>query len=235
MLKAFGLSRVSIVDVRPADAFKLGHVPLAVNVPAQVFKDHPRSFGKLAAVLGQAGVDRSHEAVVVSEGGLNEDSALAVLMLESLGQQKVSVFMDGIDRWAELGQAVARPAAAAGPGKPPEPASTPALPYAVNPRADRLVAGAQITQGPYPKVYVASGPQLPAKMPQGRLLHLPYAEFLNADGTPKAAKDIWNTLAKAGVPRYAEVVVVADVLGQAAVNYVIFRLMGFPDVKVWVP
>ena len=235
MLKAFGLSRVSIVDVRPADAFKLGHVPLAVNVPAQVFKDHTRSLDKLAALLGQAGVDRSHEAVMVSEGGLNEDSALAYLMLESLGQQKVSIFLDGIDRWAELGQTVARPAAAAGPGKPPGPASAPALPYAVNPRADRLVDSSTSAPGPQPTVYIASGSRLPVKAPPGQLVHLPYAQFLNADGTPKAAKDIWNALAKAGVPRYAEVVLVADTLGEAAVNYVIFRLMGFPEVKVWVP
>jgi len=235
MLKAFGLSRVSIVDVRPADVFRLGHVPLAANVPAQVFKDHPHSPGTLAARLGQAGVDRSHEAVVVSEGGLNESSALAYLMLESLGQHKVSIFMDSIERWAELGQTVARPAAVAGSGKPPETASTQASPYAVSPRADRLVADARSTQGPHPRVYIASGQQLPAKTPEGRLLHLPYAQFLNADGTPKAAKDIWNTLAKAGVPRYTEVVLVAETLGEAAMNYVIFRLMGFPDVKVWVP
>ncbi|MDP1650882.1 MAG: rhodanese-like domain-containing protein [Rubrivivax sp.] len=235
MLKAFGLSRVSIVDVRPADVFKLGHVPLAVNVPAQIFKDHPHSPEALAALLGQAGVDRSHEAVVVSEGGLNESSALAYLMLDSLGQQKVSIFMDSVERWAELGHAVARPAAAAGSGKPPEPRSTQALPYAASLRADRLVTDAKSTQGLYPKVYVASGRQLPVKTPEGPLLHLPYDQFLNADGTPKAAKDIWSALAKAGVPRYAEIVLVADALGEAAVNYVIFRLMGFPDVKVLAP
>ena len=38
-----------------------------------------------------------------------------------------------------------------------------------------------------------------------------------------------------GVPRYAELVVFADAPGEAAVNYVLFRLMGFPDVKVWTP
>ena len=235
MLKAFGLSQVSIVDVRAADVFKLGHVPLAMNVPAETFKSNRRSPEKLAALLGQAGVDRSHEAVVVSDGGLNESSALAFLMLESLGQDKVSIFMDSIERWAELGHEVARPAAAAGPGKPPEPSSTPAKPHAANLRASMLVSDPKSTQGPYPKLYVASGAQPPARTPEGRVLHLPYAQFLNADGTPKAAKDIWNALAKAGVPRYAEIVVFADSLGEAAVNYVVFRMMGFADVKVWTP
>ena len=235
MLRAFGLSQVSIVDVRPADVFKLGHVPLAVNLPAQAFNSYRHSPEKLAILLGQAGVDPSHEAVVVSEGGLNESSALAFLMLESLGQQKVSVFMDSTERWAELGLEVARPAAAAGSGQPLEPSSSRVKPYAASLRADRLVTDPMSTRGLYPKVYVASGQKLPAKMPEGRVLHLPYAQFLSADGTPKAAKDIWNTLAQAGVTRYAEVVLFGDSPGEAAVNYVIFKLMGFPDVKVWAP
>ena len=110
-----------------------------------------------------------------------------------------------------------------------------AKPFAADLRSNRLVADPQSTQGLYPKVYVASGTQLPARTPQGRVLHLPYAQFLHADATPKAAKDIWNVLAKAGLPRYAEIVVFADSLGEAAVNYVIFRMMGFADVKVWAP
>jgi|CXWL01.1.fsa_nt_gi 3-mercaptopyruvate sulfurtransferase SseA len=235
MLKAFGLSQVSIVDVRGADVFKLGHVPLAVNVPVQEFKDHLRNPQGLAAVLGRAGVDPSHEAVVVSEGGLNESSALAYWLLEGLGQHKVSIFMDSIERWAELGQDVARPAAPANPGKAPEPLPARVSPYAANLRADTRVAGPPGTPGAVPKVYVASGRQLPARAPEGRVLHLPYGQFLLADGTPKAAKDIWHALAQAGVPRYAEIVVYADAPGEAAVNYVIFRLMGFSDVKVWLP
>lgn len=249
MLKAFGLSQVSIVDVRAADVFKLGHVPLAVNVPMQTFKSHLQSpdtlaaLAALAALLRDAGVDHSHEAVVVSDGGLNENSALAYWMLDSLGQGKVSVFMDSIERWAELGNEVARPAAVttpgaasgAVPGAAPQQPSQQALLSATALRSNRLFSDPKSSQGLYPKVYVASGAQLPARQPDGRVLHLPYAQFLNADSTPKAAKDIWNLMAKAGVPRYAEIVVFADSLGEAAVNYVIFKMMGFPHVLVWAP
>lgn len=35
MLKPWGLSQVTAVDVRSAEAFRLGHVPLALNLPAQ--------------------------------------------------------------------------------------------------------------------------------------------------------------------------------------------------------
>ena len=235
MLKAFGLSRVSIVDVRAADAFRLGHVPLAVNVPAPTFGSHLRDPAGLARVLGQAGVDPALEAVIVSDGGLNENAALAFLMLESLGQHKVSLHLDSIERWAELGHDVVRPAAAAGAGNSRAAAPVQTLPYAAQPRAGMLVADTDGSLGRYPRVWVASGAQLPTRTPPGRMLHLPYTGFLNADGTPKPAKDIWTLLEKAGLPRYAEIVLFADAPGAAAVNYVVFRMMGLADLKVWLP
>lgn len=235
MLKAFGLSTVSVIDLRPAEAFKLGHIPLAVNLPMQAVKSQANDLKQLAALLGQAGVNPAHEAVLVSEGGLNENSALAFLLLERLGQHKVSVFTDSVERWAELGHDVARPAATPGPGQPTTLASAQAKPYVAAPRPDTLVTDPRRAEGLFPKVYVASGAQMPGQRPQGRVLHLPYAQFVGADGRPKAAKDIWLTLNKAGLPRYAEVVVFADSLGEAAVNYFIFRLMGFADVKVQAP
>jgi 3-mercaptopyruvate sulfurtransferase SseA len=97
-----------------------------------------------------------------------------------------------------------------------------------------FVADAKSTRGVYPKVFVASGASIPAKTPEGTVVHVPYTDLLNADGTPKAAKEIWAVLSKAGVPRYAELVTFADDPAEAAVTYYILRLMGWPDVKALV-
>ena len=43
---------------------------------------------------------------------------------------------------------------------------------------------------------------------------------------------VLGILNKAGVPRYAEIVCVADDPGEAAVVYFVLKLMGWPDVKV---
>ena len=247
MLKAFGLSQLSIIDVRPAEVFKLGHVPLAVNLPAQLFIDQRQNPQALLALLGQAGVDPSHEVVVVSEGGITAQAALAHLVLEGLGQRQVSIFMDSIERWAELGHEVARPAPAAAASMPPEPSTTPSAAATAPPsttpvralvnarRTDHRIADANSPQGLYPRVFVASGPQLPATTPPGQLVHLPHARLLKPDGTPKPASELWNLIHQAGVPRYAQIVVLADSAGDAAVNQLIFRLMGFADVLVWAP
>ena len=119
MLRMYDVARVSVIDVRPADAFKQGHVPFALNIPADVFRSHLNQPEKLAEILGRSGVDASYEAVVISDAGLNANSAIAFFMLESLGQKRVSVFMDSIDKWLESGHELTKDATAVGPKKGP--------------------------------------------------------------------------------------------------------------------
>jgi len=231
-IRTFGDVQFSILDVRPAEAFNAGHVPFALNIPADVFKSNLNEPDKLAKILGPAGVDASHEAVLISGAGLNKDSALAFVMLQKLGQKKVSIFMDSMEKWAKLGFPLKKDATVVGPKKARQDLSIPPTTYPGNFRKDVVIADPKSTQGRYPKVFIASGKDLPAKAQDGKVAHVPYMDLLNADGTPKAAKDIWNILAKAGVPRYAELVCFSDDPGEAAVNYFILKLMGFPDVKV---
>ena len=240
MMRMFGISNVSVVDVRPAEAFNHGHVPYALNIPADVFKANIGNPGKLAEILGPAGVNALHEAVVVSGAGLTKESALAFLMLERLGQKKVSIFMDsmesieGMDKMAQRGFALTKTATAVGAKKSPNDLSIPPVVYSAKLRKDLVIADARSTQGVYPKIFIASGKEMPTKAQDGKVVHIPYTNLLNADGTPKAAKDIWNILTKAGVPRYAELVLFSDDPGEAAANYFILKLMGFPDMKVLV-
>jgi thiosulfate/3-mercaptopyruvate sulfurtransferase len=220
--RAFGGAQVSIVDVRPASAFIEGHVPFAVNVPADVFRSNLSDPDKVAGILGPAGVDSSHEAVVVSGGGLTTDAALAFVALEKLGQKRVSVLMDTMDKWVARGFKVRKDAAV----------SVRPTTYSRDLRRDVIVADTKSAQGVYPRVFIASGKTVSAKAQDGKVVHVPYTDLLDADGTPKPAKDIWNILTKAGVPRYAELVCFSDDPGEAAVNYFILRLMGYPDIKV---
>ncbi|HWY67763.1 MAG TPA: rhodanese-like domain-containing protein [Terriglobales bacterium] len=234
MIRMYLGAPISLVDVRPATAFNQGHIPFSLNIPGDVFKNNVGNPIKLAQILGPAGVNPSDEAVVISGAGLTKDSALAFVMLEKLGQKKVSLFIDSMDKWTERGQHVTKDATVVAPKKGAHDLSIPPNNYPENFRRDVVVADPKSTHGIYPKVYIASGKDVPAKSQDGKIVHVPYTDLLNADGTPKAAKDIWNTLAKAGVPRYAELVCYSDDPGEAAVNYFILKLMGFPDIKVLV-
>jgi len=234
-MRFFGVARISVVDVRPGEAYALGHLPFSLNIPAERFAALLSDPARLAELLGRSGVDRSHEAVVVSDGGLNERAALAWLALQAVGQQRVSILMPSTERWAELGHEVTREPTAVGPKKSPMDPSIPPASYAAAPRAGTIIADPKATQGLYPKVFVASGKNLPAVRPEGTVVHLPYTSLLEADGTPKPAKELWKAISKAGVPRYAEIVVFSDRIGEAAANLFLLKLMGFTDVKVWAP
>jgi len=234
MIRMFLGAPVSIVDVRPTAAFNQGHIPFSLNIPVDVFKVNAANPAKLAEVLGPAGVNVTTEAVVISGSGITKDSALAFVMLEKLGQKKISIFVDSMDTWTQRGQKVTKDMTVVGPPKGPHDVSIPPTTYPENFRKDVAITDPKSTHGVYPKVYIASGKDLPAKSQDGKIIHVPYTDLLNADGTPKAAKDIWNVLSKAGVPRYAELVCVSDDPGEAAVDYFILKLMGFPDIKVLV-
>lgn len=232
MLRSFGVAKLSVVDVRPAESFRQSRVPFAINIPADVFRRHFDAPAKLAEALGTAGVDVAQEAVIVSAGGLNPDSALAFLMLEKLGQKRVSVLSDSVEDWGFAGYPLEKESSAAGPGNATKnPFATP-LAYPVALRPGIVTRDPQGTPGMYPKVLIASGKSLPAKVPDGKVIHVPYTDLVNADGKPKSAMDIWNILVKAGVPRYAAIVTFADDPGEAAANYFVLKLMGYPDVTV---
>ena len=234
MMRMFGVAKLAVVDVRPPEAYAQGHVPYALNIPAEVFKGHLGNPLKLAEILGASGVNAADEAVILSEGGLNPRAALAFLMLEKLGQQRVSVLMDSVDDWGLGGFALTKEATVVGARKSPQDLAVPATTYPASLRPGVVISEASRSQAAYPKVFIASGKTAPATVRDGKVIHIPYTDLLNADGTPKPAKDLWGVLAKAGVPRYAEIICVADDPGEAAVNYFILKLMGYPDVKVLV-
>ena len=218
-MRMFGLARVSIVDLRSADAYAQGHLPFSAHVPADAFRAGVFDPAALAARLGAAGVDPAHEAVIVSGAGVTREAALAYVMLERLGQTKASVLVASLDSIETL-EAMARADFAV----TKEPSRLPARPYPAKPGA------AAASEAPMSPVYVASGTAFPANPPAGKVVHLPAAQLVNADGTPKSAAAIWALLAKAGVPRDAPIVTIADDPADAALNYYLLRLMGFPQV-----
>lgn len=217
MLTMSGLSRYAIVDVRDRAAYELGHLPHALSLPAARLREHLGDPAALSALLGAAGIDAEQELTLSGEGGLNEPLALAYLALRSAGQRRVSLLLDGIDRWAEQGRELSR-----------DPVRATERRHVARPPAQLWIdAGAPASQ--LPRVHIASGARPPAAPAQGRLLHLPYRQFLDAEGRPRPAHEIWGLMDKAGLPRDAELVLLADEPGAAAVNHVLLSLMGLPS------
>ena len=233
MLRMYGRSNICIIDIRSSEVFNEGHVPFALNIPADVFKSNIGNLNKLAEILGQSGIDQSQEAVIISDSGITKDAALVFLILEKLNQKKVSIFTDSMDKWSSLGYAITKDTTIVGLKTASMDLSIPPTNYPLNLREEIMIKDLKGTSGIYPKVLIASGKNAP-ETEGDNVVHLLYTDLLNSDGTPKSAKDIWNILTSAGVPRYAEIICFSNDPGEAAVNYFIFKLMGYPDVKVLV-
>lgn len=234
MMRAFGVARLNIVDVRPTARYALGHVPYALNIEAATFRRHLGHPGRLAEALGSGGVNPTDEVVLVTDRGLTPDAALAFLALTQLGHAKVSLLMDSVDEWGLRGFELTKQPTLVGKPQSPKEQAVPPAAYAPQPRTGVLVTDPAATRGEFPKVFVAMGQRAQASPPAGApVIALPYTELLTNEGQPKPAPELWTLISKAGVPRQAEVILFADDVAEAAVGYVIFRLMGWPDVKVW--
>ena len=229
MLRAFGFSKISMIDVRAAEAFKLGHLPASMHLSVEAMRDGIDRPDTLAAALTGARVNAADEAVVISDGGITPQAALAYLLLEVAGQSKVSILLDSVDNWGLSGLTIERPSET---GVAASSAKGASAPYVASTRPGLLLREPPPQAGLYERVYIDSGLTASAGKRDGKIVHIPYTSLLNADRTPMAAKDIWRILNKAGVPRYAEIICVAGETADAAVNYVLLKMMGFPDLKV---
>ncbi len=225
MTRMYGVARLSVIDVRPAEAYMQGHLPFAQNIPAALFRQHMGDRASLAGLLAAAGVRAEHEVVIVGTGGLNPDVALAFALLERQGLKRVSVLMDSVEDWGFAGLALEKAA------RPVSAAPVAALAGLMTGDGGKASRPAQ-----FARVYLAAGAKPPGSTPRdGTLIHLPYAELLDAQHRPKPAKALWQVLSKAGVPRYAEIVATGDDAGEAAMDYFVLKLMGYADVKLVLP
>src|SRR5690606_37082820 len=230
--RTLGSIHVSIIDLRDPAQFDSRHVPFALNIPAKAFRDKLAGTDGLKKLLGTSGVNPKHEAVIVSGQGITPDAALAFVALERLGQAKVSIFTDTIDTWAQRGNALSNKPTVVAEKTIPFDLNIPPVEYEANARENVFTTVKPAANAAFPRVYLASGEKLPSKTPEGKVVHLPYSQLLDEHGKPKSAAEIWQILSKAGLPRFAEIVTVADDQGEAAVNYVILKLMGYPSVQL---
>jgi 3-mercaptopyruvate sulfurtransferase SseA len=228
--RTLGSIHVSIVDVRDRPAYDAGHMPFALHLPAGVFRAGLADRHALAGQLGRAGVDPAHEAVIVSGKGLDRDAALAFVALAALGQRRVSIFADTLDEWAGQGYPLTQTPTVVGTPTRRRDLTVPVVDHAAAPGDEVLFRPGQAAEPAFPRVFIASGERPMA----GRVVHVHHA-LLVQDGRPLAADRIWDILSQAGVPRFAELVVVADDPADAAVNFVVLKLMGYPSVRLMGP
>lgn len=89
----------------------------------------------------------------MSDGGLNPRSALAFLVLERLGQKKVSILMDSVDEWGLAGLPLAKEPTEVGPKKSRFDLTIGPTAYRANTRPGVVIKDPAATRGQYAKVW----------------------------------------------------------------------------------
>lgn len=93
-----------IVDVRDVDAYKLGHIPGAINIPVELTfsqrGDHSRiaTLQHIREILSRAGV-RNTDHVVLYDDGMLRNAAHEFWVLETYGHKRISVLDGGLAVW----------------------------------------------------------------------------------------------------------------------------------------
>lgn len=84
-----------LIDARPRQEYALGHLPLALSLPAT---DFDQAFVEVASILDP------HQLIVVYCSSQACDASLQVArLLREQGFAHVSVFPDGYEAWAKAG------------------------------------------------------------------------------------------------------------------------------------
>lgn len=213
MMRAFKVAEMNLVDIRSAERFAAGHIPHSISVPFSAIESAADA-SALATLFANAGVDPRDETIIVSDGGINPDSAKAFVALERAGYSRIALLTLSVDEWGLSGGKLATGNSAA-PAKPaPRAAAIPVI----TKRAVTAATPAVLMTGSSPAAGQIAVDQLVPKL-------------IAANGMPKSAYEIASALDKAGVSRFADVTAEADRVGNAAVSYVVLKLMGYPSVS----
>ncbi|MGM0556089.1 MAG: sulfurtransferase [Myxococcota bacterium] len=225
-----------VIDVRPADTHEESHIPESVNVPLgsgdDILAKTPQAW---AEEFGAVGIDQDIEAVVCDDVITPRVTAMFWL-LEYLGHPEVSVCADGIDGWQSSYDLTSDPTIIAEPSSPLDVAVHPTV-FSAAIDDTRAVASDETPKidSRFSRTWVVASESAPSGLPTEDHVTIPAAEHLTETGTMLSAWDLWTLYDDAGVGKFTEVVIAADSVAEATVNYFALRLLGFPMVRVWLP
>jgi thiosulfate/3-mercaptopyruvate sulfurtransferase len=240
ILEGDGASRPRVLDLRPAEAYALGHIPGAVHVdlfglslidtdpaPLEAF------MWMIEHVLALRGIDASTPVVVYDEqSGIR--AARAFWFLEYFGHPSVRMLDGGFGAWARAGLPVSRdpipvqPSAWTGTRDDARLATWRDVRQALA-RPDAVLLDTR-SDGEYcgTAVRAARGGAIPGAV------HIEWTRNLTSDGEFRPAAELRRMYEDAGVTADREVLTYCQGGYRAAHAYVALRLLGYPRVRNYV-
>jgi len=229
-------TRVRIVDCRSRKQYDAGHIPYAIHIPVDdLFKKFSLDHEAWEDFLGKNGIGNDAE-VAVYDDEISSSATFLFWLMEYFGHEKVSVYKDGFASWSSSGYNVTQDDTIITE-------QTHAFDVAVSPKTynisfqnqKRLADKEEPVLGVFPKVWIVSSEKVPENVPADDYVHIPWGDNMYGDDKIKSAADLWGIYEEAGVSKFSEVVCYSNSIQEAAFTYFVLKLLGFPNVRVYLP
>ncbi len=226
-----GDDNVAVIDARPAEAYKEGHIPGAVHLGADDVND-PNAHvagarlpdSEIADMLGERGIDNNTQIVIYDDqGGFH--AARLFWMLEYYGHQNVALLNGGYPKWQNEGREVSIDA-------PDVEAKTFAL--NLSPRKE-ATADWLLAHETDPNVVVID--VRPTNLYEaGHIpwaMSIPWKQNLKEDGTLKSAEDLSAMYQELGVTADKNIAIHCQNGKASSHSYWALRTLGYPKLRVY--
>lgn len=234
-------ANVRILDARPPEEYRQGHIPGAVNLPAPATEDleanrqgFPLAPAQAEVLFRQAGIKRSAR-VIIYDGQGHRFASRVFYVLEFFGHPRVAVLNGGFPKWQSEGRATTTEEPRVSPGDFKPDAKSNIIATAEWVKQHLNDPRVKLVDARSPEEYQASRVQGP------RGGHIPGA--VNIEWTKALASSevallmetpaLRKLFADAQVKREQEVVAYCQVGMRASVIYFALRLLGYPRVRVY--
>jgi thiosulfate/3-mercaptopyruvate sulfurtransferase len=234
--KSIDTSSVLVVDVRPADAYRQGHLPDAVPLDIDQWTKHSRQPRALkdaklwAELVGALGV-QADKPVVIYDDTVTPNAARAWWLLRYVGHPDVRLLNGGLAGWKASGGTLGDDDVPITKAKFDAKFQSQMLADAEMVRKVIGQSGACLVDSRTAAEYTGEQAQGPrgGRVPGAK--HLEWKEFLDARGRFKPADDIATLLVKTKISADDAAITYCQSGGRAALDAFALELMGFKNVK----
>ena len=234
--KSIDTSSVLVIDVRPVDAYRKGHLPDAVPLDIEQWTKHSRKSGALkdaklwAALAGSLGV-QSDKPVVIYDDTVTPNAARAWWLLRYVGHPDVRLLNGGLAGWKTSGGTLGDDDVPIAKAKFEPKFQSHMLADAEMVRRVIGQSGSCLVDSRSDAEYTGQQAQGPrgGRVPGAK--HLEWKEFLNTRGQFKSADEIAKLLTERKIPADETAITYCQSGGRAALDAFALELMGFKNVK----
>lgn len=236
-----GQPGIRVLDARPPEEYRQGHIPGAVNLPAPATdsieanrQGFPLPLDRAQELFRAAGINAASRVIVYDNQG-NRFSARVFYVLEFFGHQHVQVLNGGFPKWQREGRPITT-----------EVPSVPAGDFVAAARGEVIATSewvaTHLTDSEVKVVDARSAEEFSGERVQGpRGGHIPGAaniEWTRAldSGDVKtilASADLEKLFAAARVKPEQEIVAYCQSGMRASLTYFALRLLGYPRVRIY--